>query len=132
MIGLDTNVLVRLVVGDDPQQTRQAKAYVDRHCTLDSPGFINCIVLAELVWVLKSSYGYNRSEIAAAVEGLVIGADRIVEHPDAVRASLDDYKAGRLDFTDALIGHVNRARGCEATTTFDLRAAKLDGFVGVS
>jgi predicted nucleic-acid-binding protein len=132
MIGLDTNVLVRLVVGDDAQQTRQAKAYVDRHCTPDSPGFINCVVLAELVWVLNSSYDYSRSQIAAAVEGLVVGADRIVEHRDAVRASLDDYKTGRLDFTDALIGHVNHARGCEGTATFDLKAAKLDGFIRVS
>jgi predicted nucleic-acid-binding protein len=66
------------------------------------------------------------------VEGLVAGADRIVEHQDAVRASLDDYTAGRLDFTDALIGHVNRARGCQATATFDRKAAKLDGFIRVS
>ena len=132
MIGLDTNVLVRLVVGDDPQQTRQAKAYVARHCTPDSPGFINCVVLAELVWVLASSYHYSRSEIATAVEALIAGVDRVVEHHHAVRASLDDFIAGRLDFTDALIGHVNRAGGCEATATFDRRAAKLDGFVHVS
>jgi predicted nucleic-acid-binding protein len=132
MIGLDANLLVRLVVGDDPQQTRQAKAFVDRYCTPESPGFINCIVLAELVWVLRSSYDYSRSQIAAAVESLVAGADRIVEHAEAVQASLYDYKAGRLDFTDALIAHVNKTRGCEATATFDRKAAKLDGFVRVS
>ena len=132
MIGLDTNVLVRLVVGDDPQQTRQAKAYVDRHCTPDAPAFINCVVLVELVWVLASSYGYNRSEIATAVEGLIAGVDRVVEHHHAVRASLDDFRAGRLDFTDALIGHVNRARGCEATATFDRKAARLEGFMHVT
>jgi predicted nucleic-acid-binding protein len=70
--------------------------------------------------------------IAAAVEGLLAGNDRIVEHHDAVRASLEDYKQGRLDFTDALIGQVNRARGCEATATFDRKASKLDGFIAVS
>jgi predicted nucleic-acid-binding protein len=132
MIGLDTNVLVRLVVGDDPQQTRLAKAFVDRHCSPESPGFINCIVLAELVWVLNASYDYSRSQIASAVESLVLGADRIVEHADAVEASLNDYKAGRLEFTDALIANVNKARGCEATATFDRKAAKLDGLVRVS
>jgi predicted nucleic-acid-binding protein len=63
---------------------------------------------------------------------LVIGADRIVEHSAAVRASLDDYKAGRLGFTAALIAYVNEIRGCEATATFDRKAAKLDGFVRVS
>lgn len=132
MIGLDTNVLVRLVVGDDPRQTNQARHFVDRRCTPDAPGFINCVVLTELVWVLGSSYGYERLEIAAAVEGLLAGDDRVVEHRDAVRASLADYKAGRLDFTDALIGHVNRAQGCEATATFDRKAAKLEGFVAVA
>jgi predicted nucleic-acid-binding protein len=129
MIGLDTNVLVRLVVGDDPRRTEQAKRFVDRRCTPESPGFINCIVLAELVWVLAGSYGYSRSEIGAAVEGLLAGGDRIVEHHDAVQASLQDYRTGGADFVDALIGHINRARGCDATATFDQRAAKLDGFV---
>jgi len=132
MIGLDTNLLVRLVVGDDPQQTWQAKAFVDRHCTPESPGFINCVVLAELVWVLNASYDYTRSQIASAVESLLVGADRMVEHPAAIQASLDDYRAGRLDFTDAVIAHVNRSCGCQATATFDRKAAKLDGFVRVA
>lgn len=130
MIGLDTNVLVRLVVGDDPRQTRLAETYVGR-CTPNSPAFINCVVLAELEWVLATSYGYTREQIAAAIEVLLTGADRIVEHQDAVRASLDDYSAGRLDFTDALIAHINLARGCEATATFDRKAARLDYFVAV-
>lgn len=128
MIGLDTNVLVRLVVGDDPRQTEQAKRFVDRHCKPDSPAFINCVVLAELVWVLAGPYGYGRPEIADAVEGLLDGGDRIVEHHDAVRASLEDYRAGGTDFADALIGHINRVRGCDATATFDQKAAKLDEF----
>ena len=132
MIGLDTNVLVRLVVGDDPQQAHQARRFVDRYCTPDSPGFINCVVLAEFVWLLTGTYGYGRSEIAAAVEGLLAGDDRVVEHHGEVRASLEDFKAGRADFADALISHINRARGCEATATFDRKAARLDGFVRVS
>ena len=132
MIGLDTNVLVRLVAGDDPVQTKQAKHFVDRHCTPESPGFINCVVLVELVWVLAATYGYGRSEIAAAVEGLLAGDDRIVEHHDAVQAGLEDYRSGRADFIDAIIVHINRARGCEATATFDRKAAKLAGFVRVT
>jgi predicted nucleic-acid-binding protein len=132
MIGLDTNVLVRLVVADDPHQTGQAKSFVDRNCTPESPGFIDCVVLVELVWVLAGPYGYKRAEIAAALESLLGGSDRIIEHHDAVRASVEDYKAGSVDFTDALIGHINRAYGCEATATFDRRAAKLDGFVSVA
>ena len=131
MIGLDTNLLVRLVVGDDAQQTKEAKRFVERHCSPESPGFINCVVLAELVWVLTSSYGYSRAEITGAIEGLLAGRDRLVEHDGAVRASLEDFREGRLDFTDGMIGHINRARGCEATAIFDRKAARLDGFVRV-
>jgi predicted nucleic-acid-binding protein len=128
MIGLDTNLLVRLVVGDDPEQTDRAKNFVERHCTPESPGLINCVVLAELVWVLDASYGYGRPEIIAVVEGLLAGEDRVLEHHDAVQASLNDYRAGRMDFADVLIGHINRTSGCETTATFDRKAAELDCF----
>lgn len=126
MIGLDSNVIVRLLVGDDPTQAEQAKRFVDERCTPESPGFINCIVLAEVVWVLSTCYGYRRSEIANALDSLLAGQDRVIEAYDDVSAALDDYRSGRADFVDSLIGHINRTRGCEATATFDRRAVKLD------
>ncbi len=131
MIGLDTNVLVRLLVADDPDQTARAQRFIAARCTRKSPGFINCIVLAELVWVLARAYGYSRASIADVVEDLLSGDDRVVEHHDEVRAALADYRSRRVDFIDAVIFRINRARGCEATATFDQRAAKLTGFVAV-
>jgi predicted nucleic-acid-binding protein len=80
MIGLDTNIFVRLVVADDPAQTARAQRFVETRCTPEAPGFINCIVLAELVWVLARAYDYSRAEIAAAVENLLAGDDRVIEH----------------------------------------------------
>ena len=106
MIGLDTNVLVRLVVGDDPRQTYKARLFVSRYCTPDSPGFIDCVVLAEFVWVLGASYGYARSEIAATVA----------------------LREGRGSFADALIAALGARAGCSATVTFDRRALRLPGF----
>ena len=126
MIGLDSNVRVRLLVGDDPGQSERARRFVDQRCTPESPGFINCVVLAEVVWVLSACYGYPRSEIANALDSLLAGQDRVIEAYDDVRAALDDYRSGRAEFVDSLIGHINRTRGCEATATFDRRAAKLD------
>lgn len=131
MIGLDTNVLLRLVVADDPVQTERARRFIARRCTPKSPGFINQIVLAEFAWVLASSYRYRRTEVADAVESLLSGEDRLVEAEQEVRAALEDYRAGGVELVDSLIGRVNRARGCEATATFDRRAARLDGFVAV-
>lgn len=132
MIGLDTNILVRLLVRDDPIQTAEAQRFVAGRCTRESPGFINCVVLAELTWVLASVYQYRRSEVVNAIEALLAGDDRIVEHHDEVQASLKAYKSGQGDFTDALIARINRLRGCEATATFDRRAGRLDGFVRIS
>jgi len=132
MIGLDTNVLVRLLVADDPVQTRQAQHFVGRHCSPESPGFINCVVLAELVWVLAGPYGYGRADIVGALERLLAGTDCVIEHSDAVRAAVADYKLGRADFADALIAAINRAGGCDSTATFDRKAAKGQGFVLVA
>jgi predicted nucleic-acid-binding protein len=58
--------------------------------------------------------------------------DIVLEDDGVVRAALRTFMARNVDFADALIAEVNRARGREATATFDRRAAKLDGFVGVS
>jgi len=132
MIGLDTNILVRLLVRDDPAQTEKARHFIDTHCTPESPGYINCIVLAELVWVLDSVYRFGRAEIAAAVEGVLAGRDRVVEYRDEVQEALTAYKTSGIDFADILIGRVNLARGCSGTATFDRKAAKLEGFVRVS
>jgi len=132
MIGLDTNILVRLLVEDDLVQSAQAKHFVERRCTPESPGFINCVVLAELVWVLGSIYHFGRAEIAAAVETLLAGRDRVFEYHDDVQKALAEYKTGNIGFTDAMIARINLARGCEATATFDRKAAKLEGFVRVT
>lgn len=128
MIGLDTNILVRLFVADDPKQAQQARRFVDKACTPETPAFVNCVVLTELCWVLTQSYGYSRSQVAMVIEGLLDGDDRIVEHREVVVASLADYKTGRIDFVDALIGHVNRTSGCTMTASFDRKAARYRGF----
>ncbi len=132
MIGLDTNILVRLLVDDDPRQTAQAQAFVEKHCTHETPAFINSVVLAELVWVLANPYGYSRAEIVQALEMLMAGNDRVFEHHEEVRAALKAFSSGRVDFVDALIAAINRARGCDVTATFDRRAAKHAGFIHVA
>lgn len=131
MIGLDTNILVRLLVEDDPVQTARAKDFIERRCTPESPGYINCVVLAEFVWVLASIYRFGRADIAMAVETLLAGRDRVIEYHDDVRQALADYKAGSIGFTDAMIARINLAHGCEATATFDRAASRLKGFIRV-
>jgi predicted nucleic-acid-binding protein len=132
MIGLDTNILVRLLVEDDAAQTERARHFVARYCTPESPGFINCVVLAEFVWVLSSIYRFGRREIAGAIEILLAGRDRVIEHREEVQRALVEYNTSGIGFTDAMIARINLVQGCEATATLDRNATKLTGFVRVS
>jgi predicted nucleic-acid-binding protein len=131
MIGLDTNVLVRILTADDPVQTPQAVSFLQKHCSPDAPGFVNCIALTELVWVLQKIYAYTRAEIALAFEMLLANDNLAIEAHEEVAAAVVAYKRANCDLTDALIARINLARGCEATATFDRKAASLEGFVRV-
>ena len=128
MKGLDTNVLARLLTQDDKVQGPAADAYVRQTCTRDSPCFINRVVLAELVWVLESAYGYPSSAVADAIERILRTEEFEVEDNDVARAALAAYRRASVDFADALIGRGNRARGCAVTATFDRKAAALEDF----
>lgn len=131
MIGLDTNVLLRLFVDDDPVQVRQARDFVRSRCDPDNPAFVDRVALCEMVWVLSTGYGFGRTEIADVIHQLLGSLDTVLEDSEEVLAALRTYQAGGVDFADALIGVVNRARGCELTVTFDRKAAKLEEFVGL-
>jgi predicted nucleic-acid-binding protein len=132
MIGLDTNVLARLFIDDDPIQARLAREFVAKRCSEREPAFIDRVALCELVWVLSYSHGYGRREIGRIIGHLLESQSMMLEDAEAVSAALRVYSSRNIDFADALIGEINRLRGCEATATFDRKAAKLDGFVRVS
>jgi predicted nucleic-acid-binding protein len=132
MIGLDTNVVVRLFVDDDPQQAELARQFVASRCSESNPGFIDRVALCELIWVLTSVYGYRRLAVANVIELLLENRDVRLEDADAVRGALQTFRTNTVEFADILIGEINGVRGCEATATFDRKAAKLKGFVRVS
>jgi predicted nucleic-acid-binding protein len=125
--GVDTNILVRYLIQDDLQQLRAASRLIEDDCSEQEPGFVNQIVLAELVWVLERGYKLDRSAVAAALEALLLARQLSIEHPDDVRAAIGDYRKG-ADFADALIAAWNVRFGCEYTATLDRRAARRSGF----
>lgn len=128
MIGLDTNVLIRHLVQDEPSQSRKATHVITKQCTRDDPGFINRIVLCELVWVLESAYGYSKNTIVTVLEKLFQTIQLKIEDPQTTWAAFRAYQTGKADFADCLLGATNRLRGCEETVSFDPAAGKLDGF----
>lgn len=123
MIGLDTNVLVRLLTGDDAGQQRLAAAYIEKSCSAENPALINRVVVIEFVWVLESVYGYSRAQIADAVERMLRTTELRFEDHETVHGAVGAYRNG-MDFADVVIAETNRIAGCRATATFDERAAK--------
>lgn len=128
MQGLDTNVLVRYLVQDDPKQAKVASNFIETHCSTESPCFIGHVTLCELAWVLESNYDQGRPAIAAIIEQLLQVGQLEVGEPDIVWRALDDYKASNADFPDHLMARINQSAGCEHTVTFDKRASKQPGF----
>jgi predicted nucleic-acid-binding protein len=127
MIGLDTNVVVRYIVQDDPRQTTAATELIEGGLTPRQPGFVPLVVLCELVWVLESCYDAARAEVAQAVRVLLTAKQIVVEQPAIAWKALRAYEAGGTDFADGVIVETSRAAGCEKLVTFDRRAAKLPG-----
>jgi len=128
MIGLDTNVLVRYIVQDDPKQARLATRYVETHCTAKSPGRINVIVLCELAWVLGRGYGYDRKMVSAVIRRILSSPELVMEEDEAVWQALKIYERGVADFADYLLGLLNHRAGASPTVTFDRKAAKESFF----
>lgn len=123
MKGIDTNILVRYLIRDDLEQLRAASRFIEDACSEQEPGFVNQIVLAELVWVFERGYKLDRSVVVAALDALLVARQLSIEHPDDVRAATSDYLNG-ADFADSLIAAWNARLGCEYTATFDRRAAR--------
>ena len=128
MIGLDTNVLVRYLVQDDPGQSRKATQVIAKRCTRDDPGFVNRIVLCELVWVLESAYGYSKDTIVVVLEKLLRTSQLKIEDMQSAWIAFRMYQKGKADFADCLLGATNRIGGCNETVTFDQAASKLEDF----
>ena len=128
MIGLDTNVVVRYLVQDDPKQSAVATRFIERSLTPDAPGLITSVVLCEIAWVLAECYGADRNRIRSVIEGLLTAKQVIVERAEVVWKALRDWEASPADFSDALIGQAVTALGGSGTVTFDRAAAKLPGF----
>ena len=119
MIGLDTNIIVRYLTQDDPDQSRKASLEIEKGLSDGLMFFISDIVVCELVWVLETAYEYERREIIPVLENILRTKQFQFENKDLLWKSLTDYRNKKGDFADHLIGHVGYKSGCQDTITFD-------------
>ena len=128
MIGLDTNILVRLITDDDPERAAAAQRLIETECGPERPGFINMVVLCELAWTLDRRYSFGRGAIADTIEALIRVPSLRVQRDDLIWKAAKTYRDARCDFADVVISLVNEESGCAVTATFDRKAAGLDTF----
>jgi predicted nucleic-acid-binding protein len=126
MIGLDTNVLVRYIMQDDPKQSPKASALIES-LNADNLGFITLVSIVELYWVLTTSYDLTGQQVKQALEVLLRTKQIIVDRADQVLRALRVFDDGKADFADCLIERTAVSAGCEQTMTFDVGAAKHAG-----
>jgi len=128
MIGLDTNIVLRYLLQDDPKQTRQANQIIDRQLSEQNPGFISLVTVLEIVWVLRSLLKQTASQIAIHIEHLLAADTLEVQNEQQVFEAAFALKRGAGEFEDALMGALNAWAGCSSTLTFDRKAARLPHF----
>ncbi len=126
MIGLDTNVLVRYIMQDDPKQSPKASELIDALDDMNR-GFVSLVSVVELVWVLSACYDLKREQIAKVLDVMLRTRQFAVEQTDQVLRALRVFVSSKADFADCLIERSAAQAGCEKTLTFDVGAAKHAG-----
>jgi len=111
MISVDTNVVVRLLTGDDSGQYQTARALFERETV-----FLPDTVILETAWVLRHTYRFERSEIVNAFRKLLGLSNICVKDPQLLEQMFGWIEEG-LDFADAL--HLAHSQSAEALYTFD-------------
>ena len=126
MISLDTNILVRLLTNDDPRQAQKARAALDQALQDQHRIWVSLLVTCELVWVLQRLYGYDKTQLALALNALLKFSGLEIENAKAVKTALDALRHSSADFADILLGYLSAEHGAAHVLTFDKKAAKLN------
>jgi predicted nucleic-acid-binding protein len=122
MRAIDTNIVVRLVIRDNPAQVHAAEEFTS------SGVWISNVVLAESSWVLNAVYGRTAQQIATAIDVLLNNKNVTIQDSDVVISALEQFRRRPgLGFSDCLVLEIARKAGHLPLGTFDRDLAKLDG-----
>ena len=119
MIGVDTNLLVRVLVEDDPEQLKRARKLMNGAAERSETAFVADIVLAELEWVLEDAYDVPRTRILQALQAIAASKRFEFEDRRRVLEALELYQNGKAELSDYLIGLSGSQHGASTTYTFD-------------
>ena len=127
MIGIDTNILLRLWLNDDPAQSKRIDQLLAEHGGLPGSLLVTDVVLVEAVWTLKSAFEQDKHAQSIAVRSLLEETAFAFEDREAVAAALTLFDSGSCGFADCLVVAKHARQGCDFTATFDRGMRKLPG-----
>jgi predicted nucleic-acid-binding protein len=127
MAGLDTNVLVRWIVDDDPRQAARVERLFEEAHEQGSPLFVPSTVMLELEWVLRSRYEFEKSTVLSAFSALLETRELEFQDEPALERALSFYRQNSADFADCL--HAGQCGSADRVpmVTFDRTAARIPG-----
>lgn len=128
MKGVDTNILIRFLIGDDALQAKKVYTLFKKVETEKSVLFVPLLVMLELIWVLESVYEISRTEIVDSISELLLMPILKFEHQSVLQQFTRSAQGNRCDLSDLLIAHSANTQGCETILTFDKKASKFNLF----
>ena len=127
MAALDTNVLVRFLVHDDPAQLAAARKLIRKCLGAGQTLYVAVTVALELEWVLRSSFGFAKADIVWTFSQLLSSAELSFESETALELALAHYSQSAADFSDCLHVALAGQAGEQPLWTFDKAASKIEG-----
>ncbi len=127
MIGIDTNILLRLWLDDDPAQNKRVDALLAEHGGTPGSLLVTDVVLVEAIWTLKSAFEQDKHAQSIAVRSLLEETAFAFEDREAVAQALSLFEANSCGFADCLVIAQHARQGCKFTATFDRGMRELPG-----
>ena len=128
MKGVDTNILIRFLIGDNEQQAKKVYKLFKKAESEKNELFVPLLVVVELIWVLESVYEIPRDEILDTLSDLLLMSILKFEHQSTLQQFTLSAQGNKYDLSDLLIAHSAKTNGCEIVITFDKKASKSDLF----
>ena len=125
MIGIDTNILLRLWLNDAPSQNSRIDALLDAHGGTPESMLLTDVVLAEAVWTLRSAYGQNKAAQLTALRSVLGEIAFAFEDRNTVARAVTLFEDSACGFSDCLVAAKHAQHGCAFTATFDRAMRKL-------
>ena len=128
MKAIDTNILIRFLVGDDEMQTKKVYSILKKAESEKKDLFVPLLVVLEMIWVLESVYDISRTEILDSISDLLLMPIFKFDQQSALQQLVHSAQGNKYDLSDLLIAHSAKVNGCKVVITFDQKASKFKLF----